>query len=388
MLLPTSLPIATTLSSEPVSDVHGKSGSDYSKIVKSIRNISNVEEKTSSRVFKGADDKPKISRRHSFSDSIKSVGNTNHQKDRALEVGDKPVFHDTNFNNTKKTIEESWAASVILKNPEYFGDSIYELAGSLAKIIIDNPNESFFLKTISDDASKLGQFARVDPCRDEMIKVLESGSKTPELFAKKILLIKSFGAYIIDHAQKRPDEHKFITTSRGTDLQDLVLKWRPSDIFETRGRTGVKSKAERYDIGIMDKNTLSNIKDPEHFKIQGLSKERPLFRTFINDKSSGRSAEFIEKTFDRDEPLVGAVSGSTSCIMVASELLKKGQIDNKQLALSASAFLVGGGYHSQAEVMQIACPGMTMHDGIRETLPKPIYDNCLLVLNKEMKHHT
>ena len=307
-------------------------------------------------------------------------------KPHTLEFHSTPK-HDTNFNNTKKTIEESWAASVILKNPEYFGDSIYELAGSLAKIIKGNPNESFFLKTISDDVSRLGQFARVEHDRDEIIKVLESGSKTPELFAKKILLIKSFGAYVIDHAQKSPDEHKFITT-RSTDLQSLVSKWRPSDTFETRGRTGVKSKTERDDIGIMDKNTLSNIKEPEHFTIQGLSKERPLFRTFINDKSSGKSALFIEKTFDRDEPLVGAISGSTSCIMVASELLKKGQIDNKQLALSASAFLVGGGYHSQAEVMQIACPEMTMHDGIREALPKPTYDNYLLVLNKEMENET
>lgn len=292
--------------------------------------------------------------------------------------------HDENFNETTKTIEESWASVVILKNPEYFGNGVYELSLNLAEIIRANLDNSFFIKVMSDDVSRDGQFARINKSVDEMLGVLESDSFDPALFAKKILMLKAFGAYVIDHAQHNKESNGFITKHEAVDYGRIISQYRPDSLFDARGRTGIKGKTERGDIGIMSANTKSKIKNQGYFTIPGLSKERPLFRTFINDKASGKVSTFIERTFDKDEPLIGAISGSTSCIMVAAKILKKTGVDNTKLALSAAAFLVGGGYHSQAEVMAIALPGMTMHDGIRDVLPKSIYQKNLLVLNEEI----
>jgi hypothetical protein len=297
---------------------------------------------------------------------------------QTLEFHSQPK-HDENFNEITKSIEESWAAAIILKNPEIFGVEVYELSVNLAKIIKENPEQVFFIKVIADDVSRPGQFARIKRDTGDILTVLESKSMEPIVFAQKILLLKAFGAYVIDHARHNPSDNLFISPYKNIDYESLILKYRPDSLFHTRGRTDIKCKTERHDIGIMSEKTSLNLRNPEHFTIAGLSKERPLFRTFISDKSSGKTASFIERTFDKDEPLIGAISGSTSCIMVGFEILKKTDLDSINIALSAAGFLVGGGYHSQAEVMEIALPGMTMHDGIKMALKSrySFYKNIL-----------
>lgn len=180
-----------------------------------------------------------------------------------------------------------------------------------------------------------------------------------------MLIIKSYGAYIIDHARKSPENFPFIFGEmKKEDVDVLVEKNRPAHLFDVRGRTGIKSKTERSDIGILDKPTFESLSrdEQEDLCISGLEKTRPLFRTFTHEADgSGYRKEsiFVNHTFNNDLPLIGSISGSTSCILVgANMLIEMNDEDKKALAIAATAFLVGGGYHSATEVLALAYPGL------------------------------
>ncbi|WP_157798832.1 hypothetical protein [Serratia marcescens] len=79
------------------------------------------------------------------------------------------ILHDRNFNNIQKTIQESWASAVILRNAIVFGETIYKLSKLLEKIWLktDHSEEfTFFVKKIEADVDRDGQFARVKKTGD------------------------------------------------------------------------------------------------------------------------------------------------------------------------------------------------------------------------------
>ena len=66
--------------------------------------------------------------------------------------------------------------------------------------------------------------------------------------------------------------------------------------------------------------------------------------------------------FDRDNPLLASISGSTADIFIAAEVLddKLNQSQLDQLTLSAIALIVGGGYHAMHEVINIRSPHLNV----------------------------
>ncbi|MNG25134.1 hypothetical protein D3C84_1099450 [compost metagenome] len=60
--------------------------------------------------------------------------------------------------------------------------------------------------------------------------------------------------------------------------------------------------------------------------------------------------------------MLASISGSTSCIMIGATILKPNLSDDdeRSLAKSAVAFLVGAGYHSVTEVLGVAYPGLKL----------------------------
>lgn len=271
------------------------------------------------------------------------------------------LLHDRSFNNIQKTIQESWAAAVILRNAIVFGETIYKLSGVFAKIWLKKSGSeafAFFTKKIEDDVDKNGQFARV--FKQDITATLLSSEYSAEIFSRKILLIKSLGAFIFDHAIKDPGKFAFLFEHNATPAAKIIQNNKPDDLFTVRGRSGVMSNAYREDIGILDKDVFSQL-DPKLQKIltiNGLTKNRPLFRTRISHKLADGGPAFVERMFDRDNPLIASISGSTSCIFTAADVLddKLSQFQLDQITLSAIALLVGGGYHSVHEIINIRSP--------------------------------
>jgi hypothetical protein len=276
----------------------------------------------------------------------------------------KAVRHDTNFNNIEKVRKETFFAATLIRNPE----SVWGLIGDLCERLLEvishsrgSPSGSQFIAFLEKDTGLAGQFGRITGII-QIEMVLSCKRVSSVLFVQKILLLKSFGAYIIDFAIKSPHEHGFMFGVAGDEhVNFLINKFRPPSLFAVRGRTGIKSNTHRDDIGIMDEQQFSALENKEFLLIDGLSKSRPLFRTFTHQAINGVAIEapFVSRTFDKDLPLIGAVSGSTSCIMVGAHTLKSDIDDdaNRVLAKCAVAFLVGGGYHSATEVIDVACPG-------------------------------
>lgn len=271
------------------------------------------------------------------------------------------LLHDRNFNNIEKTIQESWAAAVILRNASVFGETIYKLSVKFARIWLENKNSEacdFFAKKVEADVDTDGQFARIS--KQDITSVLLSTEYSAEMFARKILLIKSMGAFIIDHAIKDAEKYAFLFRHNTSPAAKIVQRNRPDSLFTVRGRSGVMSNAYREDIGILDKDVFSQL-DPKLQKIltiNGLTKNRPLFRTRISHKLADGGPAFVERMFDRDNPLIASISGSTSCIFTAADVLddKLSQSQLDQITLSAIALFVGGGYHSVHEIINIRSP--------------------------------
>lgn len=271
------------------------------------------------------------------------------------------LLHDRNFNNIRKTIKESWAAAIILRNSSVFGETIYKLSKSFANIWLANINKKafvFFVEKIIADVDKDGQFARVK--KHEVGYILSSCEYSAETFAKKILLIKSLGAFIIDHAIKKPDDFYFLFKHGNHHLTRIIQDNKPEYLFATRGRSGIMSQAYRKDIGILDSDVFNRLDDKlkKILTINKLTKNRPLFRTRISDKLENGSPAFVERMFDLDNPLVASISGSTSCIFTAADVLDdrltQSQLD--QITLAAIALFVGGGYHFVNEIINIRSP--------------------------------
>ncbi|WP_157798831.1 hypothetical protein [Serratia marcescens] len=174
------------------------------------------------------------------------------------------------------------------------------------------------------------------------------------------MLIKSLGAFIIDHASKNPAKFRFLFKYDPDHLTRVIQNNMPVDLFTVRGRSNIVSNSYRDDIGILDSEVFERlgVKLKNILTINGLTKNRPLFRTRISPKLANGCPAFVERMFDRDNPLVASISGSTSCIFTAADVLddKLTQSQLDQITLAAIALFVGGGYHSVHEVINIRSP--------------------------------
>ncbi|MCC8414261.1 hypothetical protein J8V45_15680 [Photorhabdus laumondii] len=288
------------------------------------------------------------------------------------------IKHDTNFNNKNKSLFESFAASFVLQNPSFF-------SGIISKIDERNNFQKKLYDFIEKDTSPEGQFGRFTLGKNEILNVLQVKSDTPQLFVKKMLLIKSLGAFIIDFSSKDIGNYDFIFDGKGREVNDIIEKNRPTNLFKVRGRTNIKSSQHRSDIGILDTPTFDSLTEEQKsfLTIPELTKRRPLFRTFTHelDAEDKRVVEsvFVNRTFDCDSPLIGSVSGSTSCVLVAADILfpDMTMVERKKLAIATFAFLVGGGYHSATEVFDVAYPGLDLNKEIEELIENnPIQENA------------
>jgi len=285
---------------------------------------------------------------------------------------------DENFNNKNKVITQSFFSKTILSDPDTFGKEASELTKTLSSLIKDNANDTFLTESISTDVSKEGQFGRLPNNMDEIVEILNTDTKDPINFAQKMTALKSFGDYLTKCVTNKEDEPTFLSNDDKKQLKSLLKKYRPDALFAERGRSGVISKTHREDIGILDKKNLQN---KSAFLIDGLSKERPLFRT------SSSISPYVDSNVKKDSPLIGSVSGSTACIFLAADFLEN-NLDVKSLSLATAAFLVGGGYHSETEVMDIVMPGYTMQDGVQESYGEEKYEEISHELDKELDNYT
>lgn len=286
--------------------------------------------------------------------------------------------HDTNFNNIQMAIKESLFSAEFIRHPppdtlNAINDLCERLQNVMSSAINAGDTGNEFREFLKKDTGIDGQFGQITGGIEEMNRILRNKEIDPRVFVQKILMIKSFGAYIIDIASKKPQGNEFIfaNSSKG-DVDRLIKKYRPNDLFDVRGRSTNKQNRNKYreDIGILDeptlRSTLLSESQRESLIIPGLSKKRLVFRTFTHEVIDGERIEvpFVNRTFDKDLPLIGAVSGSTSCIMVGSNILypDMSDKDRQALAKSAVAFLVGGGYHSATEVLDVAYPNLNIYD--------------------------
>ncbi|WP_338806840.1 hypothetical protein V8U11_06230 [Pseudomonas chlororaphis] len=280
------------------------------------------------------------------------------------------LLHDTNFNNKQKAKDESFTALCIINNPGICAKTIETISSKLFELISNSnksggKSECKLLEFIEKDTGNIEQFGQVKNGISGILSALKSETNSIT-FIQKMLIIKSFGAFIIDHASKSPADYNFLPINE--NINALIEKNRPSALFEVRGRTEVISKEYREDIGILDKKEFDLLSQEEKnaLIIPGLHKVRPIFRTFTHeigeDKKRNIESIFVNRTFNNDAPLVASISGSTSCILVGADLLVPGMLTNekKEIAIAAVGFLVGGGYHSATEVLDVAYPGLDL----------------------------
>lgn len=300
---------------------------------------------------------------------IKSINSQNPPVMHTLEF-QGVLQHDTNFNNKQKAKAESFTAAHILNNPSVCAKTVETISHRLLELISNSNTdggefERKFLGFIEKDTGGTGQFGRVKDGISGILSALSS-EINPITLVQKMLIIKSFGAFIIDHASKNPANYNFLPIGENTDA--LIEKNRPGVLFKVRGRSGVVSKEHREDIGILDKKEFDLLSQEEKndLTIPGLHKERPTFRTFTHetgeDKKRNIESIFVNRTFNNDAPLVASISGSTSCILVGADLLIPDMSikERKEIAIAAVGFLVGGGYHSATEVLDVAYPGLDL----------------------------
>lgn len=269
--------------------------------------------------------------------------------------------HDEYFNNILLTIKESLCSAIILRNPHLFGGVVYKLSSIMLPLVIQVEE---WMNYISIKSKKNGQFASVQP--EEIIPVLETSVHSPLIYAKKILLLINFGALFIDIVSR--ESRFFNINGRKVDLIAIREKNLNSKFFAVRGRLKTDKKHEHKNIGIMTCQTLNNYIDSlsqKYFLIPELTSYPPVMRAKINTVNGISS--FVNQAVDLDFPLIGSISGSAACLKTALDILlpyytSKQQLD---LALSCSAMLVGGGYHSDVEVMSVMAPGMSMQKGIQ-----------------------
>ncbi|STQ90211.1 hypothetical protein [Iodobacter fluviatilis] len=312
-----------------------------------------------------------------FKKSNTCTGNTLRSRPHEMEFISK-IKHDENFNNNSKTLKESWAAALILKNPRVFSDTVNKV---LKKIDSFYPlgmglsaGEQDFKTRMGDDVSKIGQFARIE--RNEIASIFKNECDDSVTFTKKILLVKAFGAFLIDFVLKKPDFYGFLNAGNNdlsSTISSSLKKYKIDEFFDVRGRTGNIKYTPRNDLGITDEKQLNSFtaEMKDFLLMPDLAHDRPLFRTRLQDKSASRGgielSPFVNSQFDEDNPLIGAISGSTCCIMVAANVLCPDLSENEKndLAIAAVALLVGGGYHSVNEVLSVASPNMNLQEEIK-----------------------
>lgn len=280
-----------------------------------------------------------------------------------------PLTHDTNFNNKQKAKAESFAAAHIINNPGCCVKTVNAISNKLLELTskLNSSGGEFELKLldfIEKDTGGIGQFGRIEQGINGVLTALRSET-TPITLIQKVLIMKSFGAFVIDHVSKAPANYDFLPVE---NTAALIEKNRPNSLFEIRGRSTVVRKENREDIGILDKKEfdLLSKEEKKSLLVSGLHKERLTFRTFTHeageDKKRNIESVFVNRTFDSDSPLVASISGSTSCIMVCADLLLPNMTANekKEIAIAAVGFLVGGAYHSVTEVLDVAYPGLDL----------------------------
>ncbi|WP_256577506.1 RHS repeat-associated core domain-containing protein [Pseudomonas sp. R37(2017)] len=281
--------------------------------------------------------------------------------------------HDTNFNNIEKAKKETFYAVSLIRNPASISGAISELSLKLHDLILtmeSDPRSLPLLTNLVDRASGEEEYGRVSGGISEIKSILGSDAPlSPVSFIRKVQTLKNYGAYVVDRASKAIDEHAFMLNGASAkDVSSLMSWYMPGDLFNKRGRTGIKKKERRDDSGILDKETFSALSDDEKgfLIVPGLSRVRPLFRTFIHERDGGEvisTSPFVNRTFDNDSPMLASISGSTSCIMIGATILKPNLSDDdeRSLAKAAVAFLVGAGYHSVTEVLDVAYPGLNLY---------------------------
>ena len=299
------------------------------------------------------------------------------------------INHDTQFNNRFSSLQESVASATILKNPEKFSSGINavskNMADMLEKLSVDsNKEHEFLVSEIVKSVSKEGQFGKADvKDKDDVIKILKSDSDNTSTFLQKTLIVRSLGAFMIDHATKDESKYEFLKEHNNNDIKNILVKYEDSNLFGKRisndqpgpgtleagirGRTSaIKGKTEknRTDIGIMDKTDYDSLPLTLKKDLDGgenMGKDRLFFRTKImneTDKGIKVASPFVERTFDSDKPLIASISGSTVCINLASEFMLP-DYDKESVNVAAYSFLVGGGYHSGTEVLDVAKRGFS-----------------------------
>ena len=284
--------------------------------------------------------------------------------------------HDTYFNDIEKAKSESLYAAKIIRNPKEIINFINHISNSLHGILANSKNAGDigvkFNEYLTRVTGRNGQFGKISGGIEEINRILSDKNSLPLSFIQKVLLIKTFGAYVIDIASISPEEHSILLKGVTSEkITAAIEKYKPEALFSIRGRSAIISEEVREDIGILDKNTYKTLSDAErHFlKIDELVRKRPLFRTFINEVKNGGKVKspFINRTFDADNPLIASISGSAACIMVGATLLYPGLNNDDKLSLSkaAIAFLVGGGYHSATEVLNVTYPELSFNKLVR-----------------------
>lgn len=238
---------------------------------------------------------------------------------------------------------------------------MYELSSIMLPLVIQVEE---WMNYISIKSKRNGQFASVQPA--EIISILKSSICSPLIYAKKMLLLINFGALFIDVVSR--DSRFFRINGRVVDLKAIRRRNLNENFFAVRGRLKTDKKHNHKHIGIMTEQTLNNYLDSlsqKYFFINELTSYPPVMRVQI--KTANGISSFVNQAVDLDLPLIGSISGSAACLQTALDILLpyytlKQRLD---LALSCSAMLVGGGYHSDVEVMSVMAPGMSMQKGIQ-----------------------
>lgn len=276
--------------------------------------------------------------------------------------------HDSHFNNIDKAITESWAAAIVLKNPEIFSSTIDSLSKIFSRTysgeeelmkIIFKYNQSHFGKFFPSDVRQICSLPTCDA----------------EIFAQKIKILIDFGVFLVEQVYNKEigNDHYFLK-SREQEMRlfFIVKKYREQTIFKQRGR-GLKrvSFDEKKYLGIVTSQSYSTQLTNQmknHLLDKALYGKRPFYHTRIGNENN--KSIFVEEVFDKDSPLISSISGSTAALYIAANWLDSNicVYKERELAMAAIAYSVSAGYHSVSEVMKIACPNINYINEIKNRM--------------------
>jgi hypothetical protein len=284
--------------------------------------------------------------------------------------------HDTYFNNKQKAKSESLIAAHIIRNPACCAHTVEKICSAVFEILnkillgAKGEYENKFISLFEAKAGEEGALGRIEHGIPEMLPILKSVTD-PISFTQKMGIFRAFGAFIIDHAAAEIKNYGFLPVGKDTDA--LITKYYPPHLLEHRGRSAILGNETREYRGILDKNEFELLSKEEQIKLTTpvLTNTRPLFRTFTHEigEDGKRNAEslFVNRTFDNDLPLVATISGTATCILLCAYSLlgTLTEREKKELAIAAVGQIVGGGYHSITEVLDIAYPGLDLFQELK-----------------------